>query len=105
MAWAMVWLEAFTCISRLLSSGSLKTSHQFPCSVASEGCASFQPCAASESGTFSSLYAGGVSTGGRAYLGPTLQPGSILAAKSAEMTNDVRRIMPCSITPLHLDFW
>src|SRR5579871_4131233 len=65
MACAMVWLEAFTSASRLLSSGSLKISHQFPCSVASEGCASFQPCAADESGTFSSLYAGGVSAGGR----------------------------------------
>ena len=56
---AIFWLEIFTCSSSEFNSGSLNISHHFPWSVASAGCAGFQPRSCDVSGV-SSLNAGGV---------------------------------------------
>src|SRR5215472_10384820 len=70
----MFWLEMLSCSSRAFNSGSLKISHHLPRSIASLGCATFQP-SASLNWVGDSLYTGaaGGAVGWR-YFGPTLHP-------------------------------
>src|SRR5208283_3030263 len=73
---ATFWLEILICCSRVFNCGSPKISHHLPCSVASCGCASFQPSICFRSSGVTSLNVAGTGAdgAGRLYFGPTSQP-------------------------------
>src|ERR1700730_4404468 len=98
MAAAMLWLPPFSRTSRAFRVGSLNSIHHAPRVTVSPGCAGFQESALGAASATTSLNAGGISTAGRTYFGPTAHADTASAPASdtrcaSSRTDEVAIIM------------